>query len=126
MSCSIPYILAFSMATYLIASILYLIITFGSQSRPFYKSLTRRQRLVLAKSKKKRRNIFILSCVLACASLWYFKPFSSCKCRLTGGYPTTINGGYPSNTAQPVGGIGTHPLTGGQTIGYPKMVTFTQ
>lgn len=127
-SCSIPNILAFGMATYLIASIIYLIITFGSQSRPFYKSLTRRQRVVLAKSKKKRRNIFILSCVLAGAGLWYFNPFKSCKCRHMGGYQPSLHAGYSSHTGVPMhtgAGVGSHLQAGGLPT-YPKMVTFSQ
>lgn len=63
------------MATYSIASVIYLVITLGKKNRPFYKSLTRKQRHVLLKSKKKRRNIFILSCVIAMAFLFYLNPF---------------------------------------------------
>ena len=63
------------MATYSIASVIYLVITLGKKNKPFYKSLTRKQRHVLLKSKKKRRNIFILSCVIAMAFLFYLNPF---------------------------------------------------
>jgi len=82
------------MATYSIASIIYLVITFGKKNRPFYKSLTRKQRHILLKSKKKRRNIFILSCVIAMAFLFYLNPF---------GKSTTLNffsgGGCGCNNA---------------------------
>lgn len=80
MSCTIPVTLANAMAIYLIASLFYLVITLGSGSRPFHKSLTRRQKLILAKSKKKRRNIFLLGCVLACVTLFYWSPFKACHC----------------------------------------------
>ena len=70
------------MATYSIASVIYLVITLGKKNRPFYKSLTRKQRHVLLKTKKKRRNIFILSCVIAVAFLFYLNPF---------GKSTTLN-----------------------------------
>lgn len=68
-----------TMAVYCVASIIYLLITFGNQNKPFYKSLTRRQRLVLNKSKKKRKNIFILGCLIAIALLFYLNPFSHDK-----------------------------------------------
>lgn len=80
MSCTIPVTLANAMAIYLMASLFYLVITLGSGSRPFHKSLTRRQKLILAKSKKKRRNIFLLGCVLACVTIFYWSPFRACRC----------------------------------------------
>ena len=80
MSCTIPVVLANAMAIYLIASLFYLVITLGSGARPFHKSLTRRQKLILQKSKKKRRNIFLLGCVIACVAIFYFSPFRACRC----------------------------------------------
>lgn len=76
--CSVSVLLAYAMAAYCIASVVYLAITFGSGSRPFHDSLTKRQLHVLKKSKKKRRNIFLLGVAVSICVLYYFKPFNSC------------------------------------------------
>ena len=76
--CQVSVLLAYAMAAYCIASVVYLAITFGSGSRPFHDSLTKRQLHVLKKSKKKRRNIFLLGVAVAICVLFYFKPFNAC------------------------------------------------
>lgn len=125
MSCTIPVALANVMAVYLLASLFYLIITLGSGSRPFHKSLTRRQKLILQKSKRKRRNIFLLGCVLACVVLFYFSPFKGCRCMkshnlLPGQFPTLSHGGafHPS---QP----GSHPTRYEQLPNHLQMIPRT-
>lgn len=76
--CSMSVYLAYCMATYCIASVVYLLVTFGLKSRPFHDSLTRKQKHILQKSKKKRRNVFLLGCLIGIAILFYFAPFSQC------------------------------------------------
>ena len=69
-------LIVYGMAVYCLASLVYLIIVFGSQSRPLFDSLTRKQKYVLQKTKKKRRNIFILGLILSIGFLYWTTPFS--------------------------------------------------
>lgn len=102
MSCTIPVALANAMAIYLLASLFYLVITLGSGSRPFHKSLTRRQKLILQKSKKKRRNIFLLGCVVACVTIFYLSPFRACRCM-------HVSNMLPAQMPQPISRGGMQP-----------------
>tara|TARA_B110000914_G_C15458346_1_gene444537 strand:+ start:731 stop:1186 length:456 start_codon:yes stop_codon:yes gene_type:complete len=78
-NCKISIYLAYVMTIYSIASLVYMMITLGSKARPFYNSLTRRQKNILKGVKKKRRNIFILGCVIGIGVLFYLKPFTQCQ-----------------------------------------------
>ena len=65
------------LACYFLACVFYLAMTFN-MGTPFRKSLTASQIELLARSKRKRRNVFLLGCALGGGILWFWRPFRGC------------------------------------------------
>lgn len=81
MNCNIPLFLANLMASYCIASILYLLITrITNIGTPFNDALKKYPELIKIKNKsvEKRRNIFVLLLLLLICIMYIFSPFDEC------------------------------------------------
>ena len=81
MNCNIPLFLANFMASYFVASILYLLVTnLANVGTPFKDALKEYPYLVEIKKKsvKRRRNIFILLLLLMVCVFYMFSPFDEC------------------------------------------------
>jgi hypothetical protein len=77
--CKIPMALSYAMLAYVIASVIYLIVSipFGT---PFKDALKDYPDLVKIQkeSAEKRRNAFLIGLVVAVLIVWYIKPFRKC------------------------------------------------
>ena len=76
-TCNISVYLAYSMATYILASLYYMIAT-QFVGTPFKNSLTAKQIKIKNKSVIVRRNIFYQGIAVSIVSLAIFKPFHKC------------------------------------------------
>lgn len=78
-TCRVTSWLAYGMAAYVCASVMYLIITRATMGTPFTDSLTDEQRAIKTESARKRRNVFVGSLALASAGLFLTRPFATCR-----------------------------------------------
>jgi len=81
MNCKLPIILAYFMAIYQTASILYLLITnCGNVGTPFKDALEKHPELkeIKKKSVDTRRSIYLSSLTLACLLFAILRPFEEC------------------------------------------------
>ena len=76
-TCTISVYLAYSMATYILASLYYMITT-RFVGTPFKDSLTIKQIKIKNKSANVRRNIFYQGIAVSIVGLAIFKPFHKC------------------------------------------------
>ena len=80
MYCKLPIILAYSMLTYIIASIVYLLVTlnYGTPFKDELKKYPDLQR-IQKESSNKRRKTFLIGILIAILILIILKPFKKCK-----------------------------------------------
>jgi hypothetical protein len=81
MHCKIPLFLANSMMTYMIASIIYLLITFlGNYGTPFKDALKSYPELqkIQCESSSKRKQAFLIGVIIGFLFVFMFKPFQDC------------------------------------------------
>ena len=76
-SCETPIFLAYFMAAYLMASILYLALT-ANIGTPFKDSLSLEQLKIKRAASKKRSRVFLISFILSGVLLVMSKPFKEC------------------------------------------------
>lgn len=77
--CTIHTILAYIMAVYFIASIVYIVAT-QFVGTPFSDSLTEEQEKIKKKSARKRGLIFLIGICIGIVLCVYFHPFKKCNC----------------------------------------------
>lgn len=77
MNCKISIYLAYAMASYILGSVYYLIVT-RYVGTPFKDSLTKKQLLIKKKSANVRRNIFYQGIIISTIVLIVTKPFNKC------------------------------------------------
>lgn len=75
--CQISIFLAYAMASYIIASIYYLVMTMWAGT-PFKDSLTEEQKKIKKQSADKRRSIFFQGIFISIILLKIFNPFKKC------------------------------------------------
>ena len=77
-TCEVSIILANAMAIYCLACVFYMALT-RCMSSPFMDSQSPEQNAILQKSRRQRKNVFILGCALSLWTILYFKPFKECQ-----------------------------------------------
>ena len=76
--CTVPLFLAYLAASYISASIIYLIFTSGFGT-PFKNSLTPMQREIKRHSASRRGTVFCVGFLLSLAGLIAWRPFKACE-----------------------------------------------
>ena len=76
--CQVSIFLAYAMATYCLTCVFYMALTRCMRS-PFMDSQTQEQKAILQKSRRQRKNVFLLGGVLSLWMMYYFKPFQECQ-----------------------------------------------
>jgi hypothetical protein len=81
MDCKVPVILAYIMACYALASLLYLLITFfGNVGTPLKDAINADEKLrkIREDARNIRGKIFLFSFIIVALLLFFFQPFKTC------------------------------------------------